>query len=155
MEIFLFVYHMLAWSITVAVLQPVMIPWAWLAYKIWHGNKPINEDLIEAMWLRATLASLTLTVVAVGFLLCDWATIHWFDLQQNAGPIHIVYYIAFLALTARMMMYFFSMEDFFQGLSMTVIYFYLPVFALYLLTFLFRNPLQDYCLTWLAAPPKM
>jgi len=152
MEIYLFVYHMMAWSVTVAVLQPLMIPWAWLAYRLWHGAKPIDEDLVEQLWTRATLASLVLTVVAVVFLLLDWATITWIDLKPNAGVIHIVYYLGFIALSAWLFMYVFSMEDYFDGLSMMVLYLYIPTAIFFALSLLFDNPLQVYVLKWLEKP---
>ena len=152
MEIYLFVHQILAWSITVAVLQPLMIPWAWAAYRIWHGNKPIDEDLVEALWLRATLASLAVTAAAVVFLLCDWATVTWLEMKPNAGAIHVVYYVSFLTLSAWLMMYLFSIEDYFGGLSMIVIYLYIPTAILFALNLLFANPLLVYVLQWLEKP---
>ena len=50
------------------------------------------------------------------------------------------------------MMYFFSLEDFFQGLMLTTIYLYLPT-ALFVVTFGFRwYPLFTYVLTWMKDP---
>ena len=60
---------MLVWSATVALLFPLTIPWAKLAYKIWQGHKEIDEELAEQMWIRATLASFALFVVAVALVL--------------------------------------------------------------------------------------
>lgn len=152
MEIYLFTYQILAWSITVALLQPVMIPWAWVTHKIWQGTTPLDEELSDELWIRATLASLTLSVVAVVFVLADWATINWIELKPNAGAIHVVYYVGFLTFTAWLAMYFFSMEDYFGGLSFVVLYFYIPTAILFVLSLLFDNPLQVYILKWLEKP---
>lgn len=152
MEIYLFVHQILAWSITVAVLQPLMIPWAWVAYRIWHGHKPIDEELDEGLWIRATLASLAVTAIAVVFLLCDWATVAWLEMKPNAGVIHVVYYVGFLTLSAWLMMYLFSIEDYFGGLSMIVIYLYIPTAILFAVSYLFANPLHVYVLQWLEKP---
>ena len=153
MELYRFVWQALAWSITVAVLWPVMFPWAKLAYKIWHGNKPIDEDLADELWTRSALATLVIALLAVLLGVLDYfcADADWLGLP--AGPIHIVFLLSFVSAAAGIMMYFFSMEDFFQGLSLTVIYLYIPTALLYVASLLFANPLQVYVLKWLVQPP--
>jgi hypothetical protein len=150
MELYLFAWKMLAWSITVSVLWPVMFPWAKLAYKVWHGNKPIDDDIGDELWWRSGYASLAMTFTAIGTLLLDYATID--QLGVPAGVVHIVYYLTFLALAACIMHFCYSMEDFFGGLSMAVLYLYIPTALLFVLALLIRNPLLEYVLTWLEKP---
>src|SRR5439155_27134653 len=98
MEIYSFIWHVLAWSITVALLWPLMFPWLRVAYKIWHGNKPIEEELADELWIRSGMASAAMTAAAVLFLLLDYAVA--FEADFPAGPVHIVFYVGFLALAA-------------------------------------------------------
>jgi hypothetical protein len=151
MELYLFIRNVLAWSLTAAVIWPVMFPWAKLAYKIWHGSKPIDEELNEELWWRSAYASLAMTLAAAVFLLLDFATIDWLDLP--AGPVHIGFIVTYLALAAVIMHYCFSMEDFFQGLSLAVIYLCIPTALLYVFWLLIGwNVLFTYVLTWLKEP---
>ncbi len=148
MPIYLVVYYMLAWSVTVSVLGFIAFPWGMVAYKIWHGNKPIDQELREELLQRSFYAGWALAAVSIIFLTLDHATIVALDLP--AGPVHLLYYLGFLSLSAWWMMYFFSLEDFIQGLIFTVLYLYIPTALL----FLFRNwnPLYRYVLSWLPMP---
>jgi hypothetical protein len=152
MEIYSFAQHMLAWSVTVAVLGFVTFPWLMLAYKIWHGNKPIDEDLKDELLIRSWFAGWALGAAAIVFVVLDYVTAYEGWLGLPAGPMHVVFVVGFLGLSAWWMMYFFSMEDFFQGLSLAVIYLYVPTALLFLLSLLFDNPLQVYVLKWLVEP---
>ena len=141
----------LAWSITIAAVPFITFPWGVLAYKIWHGNKEIDEELSEEMWPRAGWASFYMLLVAVACLLLDYATIDW--LAVPTGPVHLVYFIVFVSLAAWVMMYCFSMEDFFQGLSLAVLYLYIPAALFVVLWWLTKwNWLFTYVLGWLKDP---
>jgi len=155
MQIYTFAQHMLAWSVTVAVLGFVTFPWAVVAYKIWHGNKPIDEDIKDELLIRSWFAGWTLGAASSAFVLLDYAAADEGYLWLPAGPVHVVFFIGYLCIAAWALMYFFSMEDFFQGLSLAVIYLYVPTALLFALSYLFNNPLQGYVLTWLVDPPKM
>ncbi len=150
MEIYLFVWKMLAWSVTVSLLPPLTIPWGVLAYKIWHGNTAIDEELREELWVRSTYASFALIVPALFFPVLDYMIVDWLELP--AGPVHIVILLSVLSLAASMLMYFFSLEDFFQGLILLCIYWYVPAALLWIIALIVRNPLFDYVLQWLQAP---
>ncbi len=154
MPLYLFIWNMLSWTITVAVLWPVMFPWTKVAYRIWHGRTPIEEELEEELWTRSFYASTALTGAAIVILLLDYVTVDWLDLP--AGPVHCVYYVALLTLAAGMMYYCFFMEDFFQGLSLTVIYLYIPVAVLFVVWLIihrfFPYGLFSYVLSWLKNP---
>ena len=154
MPVFLFVRELLAWSVTVIALLPIMIPWSVLAYKIWHGAKEIEEEMSEELWSRAWRVNLLLFFVAPLFIVLDYFVADETWLGLPAGVTHIVFWIGLVSFVAWMMMYFFSQEDFFQGLMLATIYLYLPVFVLFLISLLFTNPLQAYLLTWLTRPSE-
>jgi hypothetical protein len=151
MQIYTFAHQLLAWSVTVAVLGFVTFPWLIVAYKIWHGNKPIDEDLKDELLTRSWFAGWALGAAAIVFVLLDYLCASE-TLQLPEGPVHVVFFISYLALAGWWLMYFFSMEDFFQGLSLAVIYLYIPTAVLYGFSLLFNNPLQVYVLTWLVEP---
>ena len=153
MQLYEPIYLLFAWSLTIAILGFITFPWAMVAFKVWHGFKPIDEDLRDELLQRSWYFGWSLGFLAIVFGLLDFATADSDWLGMPAGPVHIVYYIGFLAIAAWMMMYFFSMEDFFQGLSMTVIYLYIPAALLFVLWLLIRwNWLFKYVLSWLKEP---
>ena len=147
-----FPYYVLAWTLTVALLGIVLFPWAILAHKIARGGAPIDEELSEEMLQRSWYFGWSLAFFAAVFALLDYIAIDdaWFGFP--AGPFHIVFLIGFVSLTAWFMMYFFSLEDFFQGLMVAVIYLYVPT-VLFVITFGHKwNPLFTYLLTWMKDP---
>jgi hypothetical protein len=147
-----FPYYMLGWTVTIAIMGFVIFPWAMLAYKIRHGNTPIDEEIREELLQRSWYSGWALGGAALVVVLLDYlcADKEWIGFPP--GPVHLVFLIAFLALAAWWMMYFFSLEDFFQGLMLTTIYIYLPA-ALCVVTWGHRwNLLFVYVLTWLKDP---
>jgi hypothetical protein len=154
-QVYLFFWHALAWTITIAALPIVTGPWGPYAYKVWFGNKEIDEDLREELWIRSIWCSAAFFVAALLFPALDYFTNDLVGVEKAAGPIHIVFLLLFVILAAFAMMHFYALEDFFSGLSLTVIYLYIPL-ALFALTYwLIRwNPLADYVYSWLMKPPK-
>ncbi len=152
MEIYTFAQHMLAWSTTVAVLGFITFPWAIVAYKIWHGNKAIDDDVRDELLQRSWFAGWALGAAAIVFVLLDYLTADEAWLGLPAGPMHCVFFVGYLALAGWWMMFFFSMEDYFQGLSLAVIYLYVPAALFFVLSLLFDNPLQVFVLKWLVEP---
>jgi hypothetical protein len=154
MPLYLFFWNMLAWSITIAVLCPLTIPWAWLSYKIWHGNKPIEEEMDEELWTRSFWASFYMALASVVWLFLDYEAVEWTEFPS--GPVHTVFYLSFLALAAYIMLHSFSLEDFFQGLNLAVIYLYIPTGVFFVLWLLIRGFLTyglfSYVLSWLKDP---
>jgi hypothetical protein len=145
MAIYDFVRQMLAWSIVAAVLGFIGFPWAIIAYKIWHGNKEIDEEFSEELMRRSWYFGWALGGIV------DFFVANQFELP--AGMVHVVFYIAFLSLAAWWAMFFFALEDFLQGLIFALIYLYLPTLVLYLLWWFFPlNPLFTYVLGWLPEP---
>jgi hypothetical protein len=157
-DIFQFFWGALAWTVTVAVLWPLNIPMAALSFRIWRETKESDIEGSE-LWIRAALASgavmiICLVFVAVDYVLADLA-------EFPPGIIHLVIFVGFLALACWVMAYIFSLEDFFQGLSLVIIYLFLPVIALFLLNSLlgllsdrmrFWDPLLDLAKAWLKQP---
>src|SRR5207249_9184004 len=69
---------------TCALPISITIPWGVLAYKIWHGNKPIDEDLKEEIWIRSTFASLVFVVAGVVVAVLDYMTIKFLGLPTRS-----------------------------------------------------------------------
>lgn len=150
MELYLFVRGALAWTVTIAALWPVNIPLAFLAYKIRQGPKPIDMPR-AALWWRCTFATLLVAVMTAGFVIVDYllASLAGFP----PGPIHLIILMAYIPAAAGIFFVFFALEDFFQGLSMFMIYVYLPVLVLYVINAMIGvwNPLLNYAGGWLKA----
>jgi hypothetical protein len=152
-QVYLFFWHALTWTITIAAFPIVTGPWGPYAYKVWFGNKEIDEDLREEMWIRSIWCSGALFVAALLFAALDYFTYDLIDIKKAAGPIHIVYLLLFLILVAFAMMHFYALEDFFSGLSLAVIYLYIPVAVCAGVYWLKNwNPLADYVYSWLTKP---
>jgi hypothetical protein len=151
-EPYRFPYYLLAWTLTVAILGVVTFPWAIPAYKIWHGAKEIDEELRDELLQRSWYFGWALAFAAAAFVVLDYVTVDDAWLGLPAGPMHVVFLIGFLALAAWWLMYFFSMEDFFSGLMLAVIYLYLPATLLACTWGHAWNPLFRYVLTWLKDP---
>jgi hypothetical protein len=147
-----FPYYLLAWTLTVAIMGLVIFPWAMLAFKIWHGNQPIDEELREELLQRSWYCGWALAVAAGVFGVLDYVTTDDGWLKLPPGPMHLVFLIGFLALAAWWMMYFFSLEDFFQGLMLVTIYLYVPALLLAITWGHRWNLLFVYVLTWLKDP---
>ena len=151
-EPYRFPYYLLAWTLTVAIMGLVIFPWTMLAFKIWHGSKPIDEDLRDELLQRSWYFGWALAAAAALCVVLDYFTVSDSWVGLPAGPMHIFYLIAFLCLAAWWLMYFFSLEDFFQGLMLATIYLCLPA-ALMAITWGHRwNLLFIYVLTWLKDP---
>lgn len=156
MELYLFVWGTLAWTVAIAALWPVNVPLAWASYRLWHGPKPIDEEMQEELWRRAAYGSLAICGAGWAFLLADYVLANWASLP--AGLVHLVILISLLALATWLVMLFFAMEDFFEALSFLLIYLYLPVFVLWVPNWLIfsrfgdQNPLVRWFYGWLAEP---
>ena len=136
-----------AWMATVAVLWPVNIPLAGLAYKVRQGHKPID---MEAFWWRSTFATLILAAMTCGFVWLDYFLAG--DTDLPSGPVHVVVICGYIGAASWLYFVFFALEDFFQGLGMVAIYFCIPMAVLFLLNLLtgwWNKLLLNYALTWL------
>ncbi len=112
------------------------------------------------LWLRAFYASFALAALIALFVGLDWLLA---DLAEfPAGPIHIIVFVGFVALAAYVLVYIFSLDDYFEGLSLLIIYLFLPLLVLFGLNYLLGlvNPslrLWDHLVNlanaWLVKPP--
>lgn len=157
MEFYLFVWGILAWTVLVACLVGLNIPMAALAFRVWHGTRSMDEEDRDTLWFRSLLVSFTIAGIAVLLVVVDHVLVEWG--QFPAGPVHLVVYLGLIGLAAWMMMLFFGVEDFFQGLSLTVLYLYLPVVILFAVNWLVGlaagpdwNPLLGFIHGWLTRP---
>jgi hypothetical protein len=159
-DIFQFFWAALAWMTTVAILWPANVPLAALAFRIWRES---GESEIEGseLWWRAAYASFVLAAIMAAFIGIDWLLADRAEISP--GPIHITVFGSFVALAAWVMVYFFSLNDYFEGLSLVVIYLFLPLLVLFVLNagLGFLNPslrLWDFPVNlasdWLVKPPS-
>ena len=160
MDIYQFVWAAFAWTVTFAALWPVNVPAAALAFRIWRGRTPVVDMETDELWKRAALATLCIAVASVAFVGLDWVLATQAELPP--GPVHLVVFLGYLPMAVWIVMLFFGLEDFFEGLSLLLLYFYLPVFAIYALNWLlgainpsleFWTPVVDYVKGWLPEPP--
>jgi hypothetical protein len=140
----------LAWLATIALLWPLNIPLSALAYKIRQGHTPIDMESDE-FWLRCTFGSLFLGLVTAAFGGLDYFLAEEADLP--AGPVHILIFVCYAAAGWWLFFIMFGLEDPFQGLSMVLIYLYLPIMVLYLINKILGwwDPLLNLALGWLKA----
>ena len=142
MEFYYFLRGTLAWTATVAILWPINIPMAALAYKIRLGpNK--NPLKPNEFWGRSALVSLVVALITLVAIVLDNFLTDGTDFP--AGPIHLVVFMAYVPAAMWAIFWFFALEDLMQALSVFVIYIYLPVLVLYVLNAIigFWQPLVD------------
>jgi hypothetical protein len=160
MDIFQFFWGALAWTVTVAVLWPVNTAMAALAFRIWRESKESDIEGNE-LWIRSLYASTALAAVTAVFVVVDYVLADLAELPP--GPVHLSVFLGLMASAAGIMLYMFSLEDFFQGLSLAAIYLFLPVFGLFLLNGLLGliNPSLRFwdwpvgwATAWLKQPPS-
>jgi hypothetical protein len=159
-DIFQFTWAALAWTATIAALWPANAPMAALAFRIWRETRQSDIEGSE-LWIRAFMASAALAILMVGFVLLDWVLA---DLAEfPAGPIHLLAFVGFVALAPVVVQYLFSLSDYFEGLSLVVVYLFLPLLVLFLLNLLlgllspslrFWDPLVNLATIWLIKPPS-
>lgn len=151
-EPYRFPYYVLAWILTVAMLGIILFPWAMVCYKIYHGNKEIDEEFREELFGRSLRFGFALAFLAPVFGLFDYFCSSDAWLGFPPGPVHLVFLLSFISLAAWLAMYFFSFEDFFQGLTVATLYLLMPAFV-FAITWGHRwNLLFVYVLSWLKDP---
>ncbi len=150
-EMYEFLRGLLAWTATVAVLWPVNVPLAALAFKITHGQRPLDMETSE-FWTRSTFAALGVSLLTLAMLIVDY----WLAVKAEfpAGPIHLAIFMAYVPAAVFILFVFFALDDLLQALGLFVLYIYLPVLVLYVLNLLvgWWDPLVDYANEWLKAP---
>jgi len=152
MELYEFFRGALAWMATIACLWPLNIVWMGYAQRILEG--PLEEDSERRMdpdelWPRAAYGSFGLAVVTIVFLFLDWFLADWSGVPS--GIVHLMTFIAYVAVGLWVLTFFFAFEDMFSGMGLYMMYFLLPIFVLFLLNKLigFWNPLLNLAYAWL------
>jgi hypothetical protein len=148
MELYNFLRDTLAWTATIACLWPLNAPWLALAFKIQNGAKPIDMENDE-YWTRSVVTSLVIGLITAGFILIDWVLAGWAELP--AGPVHLIVYVGYVPLCVWVLTLFFAMDDLLNGLSLFIIYLYMPTLELLVLNWLlgFWTPLLNFFYDWL------
>jgi hypothetical protein len=130
MELYEFLRGTLAWTATIACLWPINVPWIALAFKVQQGSRPIDMENDEYWW-RSIWASLVLALITAGFVFVDYLLAD--GAQFPPGPIHLIVYVAYVPVAVWILTLFFAMDDLLHGLSLFMIYLYLPTFVLFAL----------------------
>lgn len=146
MELYNFLRGTLAWTATIACLWPVNAPLMALAFKIQYGPKTIDMENDE-YWTRSFVTSLVLGLVTAAFIFFDFLIASEFP----AGPTHLIVFVAYVPVAAWILTQFFAQDDLLFGLSMFVIYIFLPTLVLFVVNWLtgLWNPLLDYAYEWI------
>ncbi len=150
MEFYYFLRGTLAWTATVAIIWPLNIPLAALAYKIRLGpNK--NPLKPKEYWVRSGAAAFAVAIITLVALGLDYFLA---ESDFPPGPIHLVVFMAYVPAAMYALLVFFALEGLMQALSVFVLYIYLPVTVLYLLHLVIRfwDPLVDFPGSWLKMP---
>ncbi len=133
MELYDFLRGTLAWTATIACLWPINVPMLAFAFKVQQGAKPIDMENDE-YWTRSFVGSLVIGLVTAAAIFVDYMLADWAEFP--AGPVHLVIYIAYVPLAVWLLALFFAIDDLAQGLSIFMIYLYLPIFVLFTLNWL-------------------
>jgi hypothetical protein len=114
----------------VTVLWPLNIPVAALAYKIRQGNQPMPLEP-GPFWWRATFAALGLFVLSWVAVALDQMLVKGAEFPANA--VHLVLLLVYLPAGVWYLLWMFALEDFFQALSLFVLYITVPGLPFFLL----------------------
>jgi hypothetical protein len=149
-ELFDFFRVVLAVVITVTLAWPVNVLVLALAYKIRLGTAPVPLEK-SAFWWRCTFAALGLGGIALVLALFDY----WLGSGlAPPGPVHLVLFMVYVPVAVWFLFVMFAFEDFLHGLSLLVLYIFLPGLPLLLIerVFGFWHPLAP-ALRWLPVVP--
>jgi hypothetical protein len=146
-EFYQFMRGTLAWTATIACLWPVNGFLMAGAFKVQQGSKSLESLDMDSneYWTRSFVTALVIGLVTAAFIGLDYvlASPDWADLP--AGLVHLVIYLGYVPLIVWILTIFWAMDDLMFGFSMFLLYFYLPIFVLFLLNWLigFWNPLLN------------
>jgi hypothetical protein len=127
--------------IIVVGIWPLNIPIMALAYKIRHGNQPLPVEQKE-LWLRAVLGSLGMFVFGVLMAGLNYLAIGVMGIPEL--PAQLALLIGFLAAGAGFLFWAFAYDEPLEGLSLALIYIFLPTLLLLLVNWIAGNFLSEY-----------
>jgi hypothetical protein len=145
-EFFIFVRRLLVVMLTVSLLWPLNVPLAALAYKIRNGPGPIPLEPAD-FWIRSTFASLGLAVLALVTTALDYVLAERAEIPP--GIVHLVMMMLFVPAAVWYVFWMFALDELLEGVSLLVIYLFLPGFVLVVLFALFdfrflTEPVSDW-----------
>ena len=151
MELYKFFWGALAWMATVAALFPANIPLLALAYKIQNGAKPLPIERDE-LWYRSAWGAFMLALATLAFVFVNYVILDYTDFPP--GPIHLVFFMAYVPAAAWILMYYSGSGELLDGLGLFVIYVGLPILVLFVLNALLGiwNLPLNFAYDWLKAP---
>src|SRR6516165_8091977 len=127
--------------IIVTALWPLNLPVMALAYKIRHGHPPIPMEPKE-LWWRSALGSLGMAVLGILMAGLNYLGIGMLHIPEL--PVQVASLVAFLAAGTWFLFWSFAYDDALEGLSLLLIYVFLPTFLLLIVNWLGGNFLNDY-----------
>jgi len=148
MELYSFLRGILVWTATIACLWPVNAPVLALAFKIQNGPKRIDMENDEYWW-RAIVGSLVLALATAAFVLLDYLLADLAELP--AGPTHLIVLVGYVPVAVWILTLFFAMDDLLNGLSLLVIYLFMPIFVLFVVNWLLGlwEPVLAFVYPWI------
>lgn len=150
MELYLFLRGLLAWTASVAVLWPLNVPLMALAYRVQRGDKAVDMEPQE-FWTRSTFAALSLFVLTVAVVGVDYLLAELMGFPP--GPVHFIMLMVYAPAAVWLLFVMFAMDDLLGGLSVFVLYVFLPVAVLFVLNQVFG--LWEWMLAWVGGWLKM
>jgi hypothetical protein len=148
-------FQLVSWAlaviVTVTLYWPFTIPLLALAYKVRHGTDPLPHEP-GPFWLRSTFAALGLALMSLVLLILNAYLVESFP--ESAGPIHLVLLMVLVSAGALYLFWMYAFEDFFQALSLLVVYLIMTGIPLLLIDRSVRlgHPVTR-ALTWLQPSP--
>ena len=135
-------YDLFRWGLvlilSVTVPFPLNVPLAALAYKVRLGPEPVPMEPADYWW-RSALAAFFLALLGLITAGLDYLLVVQADIP--AGVVHMALLLACFPAGVWLTYRVFELEDLLQGLSVFMIYIFLPGLVLLLLFNLFHWPL--------------
>ncbi|MCC6419596.1 MAG: hypothetical protein IT429_15285 [Gemmataceae bacterium] len=123
MEFFNFFRWVLVIAVSVTLYWPLTVPLAALAYKVRLGPDPIPMPA-AAFWTRSTFAALGMAILAL--VLCGLAAFLVRGAELPAAMVLLTLFMGYVPVAVWLLAVLFAYEDLLEGLSVLVIWIFLP-----------------------------
>jgi hypothetical protein len=121
-ELFNFIRWVLVIIVTTTLFWPLTVPLAALAYKVRLGPEPVPMDT-TAYWTRSAFAALGMAVMALVLAGVDYLLISG---GMPPGVVHFALLLLYVPVAIWFLTTMFALEDLLQGLSVLIIWVFLP-----------------------------
>lgn len=118
-----FAKWLLAAVVAVTIYWPLNIPFIALAYRVRHGQGELPLEP-AALWGRATFATLGLALLSVVLLGLNYLLVA--KAFMPIGAVHLVLLMAYVPAGVGFLFWIFTLDDFFEALSLMLLYIMLP-----------------------------